>query len=93
MIKSFKDKELEKCWQQGRCEKINPDLKRRVLIKLEWMDAAKSLNDLRSPPSNRLHPLTGDYEGYWTISVSGAWRLVFRFQEGHCYEVSLVQYH
>jgi len=93
MIKNFKDKELEKCWRQDECKTIKPDLKVRVVKKLHYMDAATCLSDLRIPPSNKLHPLHDEYEGYWAISVNGPWRLIFRFQGGDCYEVQLRQYH
>lgn len=94
MIKTFADKALEKCWRQGDCKKIRPDLKRRILMKLDSMDSATCLDDLKNPPGNHLHPLTGkDYEGCWAISVSGPWRLVFVPNNGDVEEVRLEQYH
>ncbi|NUQ40834.1 MAG: type II toxin-antitoxin system RelE/ParE family toxin [Calditrichaceae bacterium] len=44
-------------------------------------------------PSNHLHPLRGDRKGQWAISISGAWRLCFKFEEGDVFDVELVQYH
>ena len=41
----------------------------------------------------RLHPLTGDLSGYWSVSVSGNWRIIFRFQGSHVTDVDLVDYH
>jgi len=77
MIKSLADKALEQCWIYGDCKKIRPDLRRRILMKLDSMDAAICLEDLKSPPGNKLHPLQGkNYEGCWAIAVSGPWRLV-----------------
>lgn len=94
MIKSFVDKQLERCWQKGDCQKIRPDLKRRVLMKLDSMDAATCLDDLKHPPGNHLHPLQGKgYEGCWAIAVSGPWRLVFVPANGHIYDIRLEQYH
>lgn len=93
MIKSFGDKELEKCWYNGDCRKINAKLKNRILIKLDWIDAATCIEDLQNPPSNHLHKLTGNYEGYWAISINGPWRLIFQFEESDVYDVQLVQYH
>ena len=62
--------------------------------KLDSMDAATCLDDLRNPPGNHLHTLQGrDYEGCWAISVNGPWRLVFQFEGGDIYDVRLVQYH
>ena len=91
---SFKDKALEQCWRQGRCNKIPANLHRRVLMKLDSMEAATCVEDLENPPGNHLHTLGGkEYQGYWAISVNGPWRIVFRFEEGHAYDVRLVQYH
>jgi proteic killer suppression protein len=94
LIKSFQDKTLEKCWHHGDCHKINSDLRRRVLIKLDSIDAASCLNDLKNPPGNNLHPLHGkEYEGCYAISVNGPWRLIFIPDNGDAYEVRLEQYH
>ncbi|KHD05167.1 hypothetical protein PN36_23075 [Candidatus Thiomargarita nelsonii] len=93
MIKSFKDKNLENCWRYDNCKSIKSALKKRVVNKLHYMDAATCLDDLRSPPSNRLHQLHDEYEGCWAISVNGPWRLIFMFQDGDIYNVQLEQYH
>lgn len=94
MIKSFRDEVLERCWRDGRCAKVPGKLRRRVLMKLDSMEAATCLEDLRNPPGNRLHTLRGkEYAGLWALAVSGPWRLVFRFEQGHVYDVRLVQYH
>jgi toxin HigB-1 len=94
MIKDFLDKNLENCWRHAKCQKIRPDLRRRVLMKLDSMDAAICLDDLKNPPGNHLHPLQGkDYIGCWAISVSGPWRLVFVPNNGDIYNVRLEQYH
>lgn len=94
MIKSFRDKALERCWRQGRCNGIPAKLRRRVLMKLDSIDAATQVNDLESPPGNHLHTLSGkDYEGCWALLINGPWRIVFRFKSGYLYDVQLVQYH
>ena len=77
MLKSFKNKKLAECWQKGKCKDVLPALKRRVLMKLESMDAASAIEDLRSPPGNQLHQLMGEYQGYWAIAVSGPWATSF----------------
>lgn len=93
MIKTFTDKALEQCWRYDDCRKINSDLKRRVLMKLDSMDAATNLDDLKNPPGNHLHPLRGEYSDCWAISVSGPWRLIFKFENNNIYDIQLVQYH
>jgi len=93
MIKSFTDKALEKCWRYGDCKRLDANLKRRILMRLDSMDAATCLEDLKNPPGNHLHPLHGDYQGYWAISVSGPWRLIFMHKNGDIHNVRLEQYH
>jgi toxin HigB-1 len=86
-IKSFKDKELEKFWLAGSSEKINTNLRTRLLNKLDYLDCAVAIEDLNFPFSNNLHRLKGNLEGYWALSLSGAWRLIFQFKNGHAYDV------
>jgi len=93
MIKSFRDKELERFWQTGKSKKIESYLSRRILRKLDSMDAAACIEDLRNPPSNNLHQLHGKYKGFWAVSVNGPWRLVFKLQGNDIYEVMYLQYH
>lgn len=93
MIKTFQDKDLEDCFENGNCRKIKQDLRNRVLRKLDALDVAGCLEDLKSPPGNRLHPLQGERKGTWAIAVSGAWRITFEFEDGDAYNVALEQYH
>jgi proteic killer suppression protein len=60
---------------------------------MDMLNRAVAREDLQAPPSNRLHGLHDDREGQWAISVSGSWRLCFRFEEGNVYDLELVQYH
>jgi proteic killer suppression protein len=84
-IKSFKDKELRKCWEHGKSSKINN--------KLDYLDAATELKDLAFPPSNKLHRLGGKLAGYYAISINGPWRLIFQFRAGNAYNVYFENYH
>lgn len=59
---------------------------------LGHLDRAESPGDL-DLPGYRLHPLKGDLKGYWSVTISGNWRIVFRFEKGDAYEVDLVAYH
>ena len=56
------------------------------------LDAASKPSDV-DLPGYRLHPLRGDLEGLWSISISGNWRITFRFEDGNVYDVDLVDYH
>lgn len=93
MIKNFKQPYLEQFWNIGRHKRIASYLKNRLVRKLDMLNSVKELRDLSSPPSNRLHPLHGDRKGQWAISVSGQWRLCFKFENGDILDVELVQYH
>jgi proteic killer suppression protein len=93
MIKSFKHSWLEEFWNTGQSKRVPPFLKDRLMRKLTILENAIELKDLSSPPSNHLHPLHGDREGQWAISVNGPWRLCFKFEDGDILDVELVQYH
>jgi proteic killer suppression protein len=93
MIFSFKDKDLKNCYETGNCRRIRQDLVRRTLRKLEILDAATCLDDLRSPPGNRLHGLEGDRKEEHAIAVNGPWRITFKFESGNAHDVALEQYH
>lgn len=69
------------------------DLVRRAVRKLEYVDHATSLNDLRTPPSNRLHALKGDRQGQYAISITDQWRICFRFVDGDAFDVEIADYH
>jgi len=60
--------------------------------KLQYLNAATGLRDLKSPPGNRLEALKGNLAGYHSIRINDQWRLVFRWHEGAC-EVQIVDYH
>ncbi len=93
MIKNFKLSWLEVLWNTCKHKKVPPILKDRILRKLDMLNSAKELKDLMSPPSNPLHQLHGNKEEQWAISVSGQWRLCFKFVDGDVFDIELVQYH
>ena len=62
-------------------------------MKLEILEAAESLDDLRIPPSNRLEKLAGDREGQRSIRINKQWRICFRWHNGDAYDVEIVDYH
>ena len=93
MIRTFSQPWLEEFWHTGKHKRAPSDLEDRLLRKMDMVNRAASLKDLKAPPSNHLHALHGDREGQWAISVSGAWRLCFRFENGDIFELELVQYH
>ena len=73
--------------------KLPPDVIRVAVRKLDLINAAHVLLDLRSPPGNRLELLRGDWSGFHSIRVNDQWRVVFRWAEGQAQDVQLVDYH
>ncbi len=66
---------------------------RRTQLKLAQLDQVESVEELRMPPGNRLHKLSGDREGQWAISVNDQYRICFRFEDGDAYDVEATDYH
>jgi len=93
MIKSFADKHTETLYVTGRSRRLPPDLLQRAIRRLEFLDYATSFDDLKSPPSNRLHALKDDRAGQHAISVNDQWRICFSFIDGDTYDVEITNYH
>ena len=77
---------------EGNASRIAAQLRPRVALALSALDAAESPLEL-SVPGYRLHQLKGDQKGTWSITVSGNWRITFRFEEGSAGDVDLIDYH
>ena len=73
--------------------RLAPDIQRKARIKLEVVDAAETLQDLRIPPSNRLEKLSGDRQGQHSIRINNQWRICFVWQDSDAYRVEIVDYH
>lgn len=69
------------------------DIQRKARMKLLQLNNAKTLDDLRVPPSNRLEKLSGDRKESYSIRVNNQWRICFVFEDGHFHKVELVDYH
>ena len=93
MIKTFADKETQQVFVRGKSKQLPPDIVKRAIRRLEYIHLATTLDDLRVPPSNRLHPLKGDRMGQYSISINNQWRICFRFSQGHAYDVEITDYH
>jgi proteic killer suppression protein len=93
MIKSFGDDQTERLFQRERVKKLTRELQRAALRKLVILDAATSLNDLRSPPGNRLEKLAADRAGQYSIRINDQWRICFEWSDGDAYDVEIVDYH
>ena len=92
MIQAFRHKGLKVLFERDDRRKVPADYAdkiARILARLEEASEASNM-DL---PGFRLHPLKGDLAGFWSVTVSGNWRVIFRFEGGHASEVDLVDYH
>ena len=77
----------------NRVRRFPPTIIRPTLRKLDMLNAAERLKDLRKPPGNRLEALRGDLDGYHSIRVNDQWRIIFRWKDNNASEVSLIDYH
>ena len=94
MILTFADKHTQELYVTGKSRRLPPEILGRAARRLEYINIAKRLDDLRVPPSNRLHALSGDREGQYSISINDQWRICFSFTPGgDAYEVEIVDYH
>jgi len=93
MIKAFASKETEKLFQREVSRALPMDIQRKARQKLEVLDAAEKLDDLKIPPGNRLEKLSGNREGQYSIRINQQWRICFRWKNGDCYDVEIVDYH
>jgi proteic killer suppression protein len=93
VIKSFACKDTEKVFRGNYTKKWDQSVRRKGQMKLDLIDAAMSLEDLKSPPGNRLHQLKGDLSAYHSISINLQWRVIFIWNEGNVESVKIVDYH
>jgi proteic killer suppression protein len=93
VIKSFKCPDTERLANDEPTGAFSTGAQKSGRRKLALLDTATSVNDLRSPPGNRLEKLTGDREGQHSIRINDQLRLCFRWIEGHAHDVEITDYH
>ena len=96
MIESFADRVTESVFHGTPIKLVRrfpQDVLPAAIRKLDLLNGARELKDLRSPPGNRLEALSGDLQGLHSIRVNDQWRIVFRWEDSCAYEVRLVDYH
>lgn len=92
MIKNFKHKGLKRLHEHGDGSKVRADQLERIRDVLSHLENAKDPRDL-DLPGYHLHALKGDLKGYWSVKISGNWRIIFRFREADAFDVGLIDYH
>jgi proteic killer suppression protein len=90
MIKSFADRRTRDLYRTGAARRFPAEVAARAARKLEYVDLATRLKDLKVPPGNRLH---GDRRGQHAIAINDQWRICFRFVDGDAFDVEVCDYH
>ena len=93
MIVDWQDKEALKIWNMQLSTQLPPEIQQRVRQKLILIDAAISLSDPKSPPSNSLEALKHDRKGQYSIRINSQWRIYFEWNNGQVVIVDIVDYH
>jgi toxin HigB-1 len=92
MIITFRHKGLQAFFLDGRRGKIQQNHVKKIRLFLAKLNSAVDISDMNFPGSG-LHPLKGNMREFWAISVSGNWRIIFRFEKENAYDVDYVDYH
>jgi proteic killer suppression protein len=93
MIRSFSDRDTETVFNRGQARKLPPEIHSRAKRKLNLIDTASSLGDLKVPPGNRLEQLSGNRSGQHSIRINRQWRICFEWHDGDAYDVEIIDYH
>ena len=92
MIRSFRNRGLKRFYERDNASQIHAAYRKKVARILADLDSARTPQDMDFP-GLRLHPLTGDLKGFWSVTVSANWRIIFRFDDASVVDVDLVDYH
>ena len=92
MIKSFKDKDTQAMFERGSVRRYK-NIQRVALRKLNMINAATVLDDLRVPPANHLEALKGNRKGQHSIRINKQWRICFVWKESGAYDIEITDYH
>jgi toxin HigB-1 len=93
MIRNFADKETERIWGGVRSRRLPLEVQDAGLRKLRILNRVRSVEELRTPPGNRLERLQADRAGQWSIRINNQWRICFKWEEGGPADVEIADYH
>ena len=93
MIRQFADDLARVLYERGTRKGWGQPLCRTAIRKLKQLNQARKIEDMRVPPGNKLHPLSGKREGQWAVWVNDQYRLCFRFEGEDALEVEITDYH
>jgi len=92
MIQNFRHKGLKRFYEKDDRSKLPPEMVERIAEVLFYLDTAVTVEDINRP-TFRLHPLKGNRKGQYAVDVQGAWRIVFRFEDGNAFDGNFEDYH
>lgn len=92
-IRSIQHKGLRQLYTSGRSKDLPSNLMEKISDILLAIDEAAQPREVSLFPGWRLHSLKGDLKGFWSVTVSGNWRVIFRFEKGDAFDVDLIDYH
>jgi toxin HigB-1 len=92
-IRSIRHKALFRLFQNGEERGLPADQVRKLRRILTALDAVSEIEEMNAYPGWRLQALKGDLGGFWSISVTGNWRMIFRFEDGDAFDLDLLDYH
>lgn len=92
MIESFRHKGLRQLFEEDSARSVNAEHIAKLKVILTVMNTAREIGEM-DLATFRLHPLTGNLKGFWSITVRANWRVIFRFENGKAWDVDLVDYH
>lgn len=92
MIKSFRHRGLRRLYERNDRSRVSADMADKIENILAVLSQAAQIEEINLP-TFRLHPLRGNWQGFWSVTVRANWRIVFRFEGGHAYDVDLIDYH
>jgi proteic killer suppression protein len=94
MIQTFKSKPLKLYWLKNDNSKLPAEWIDRINDMLAVIDQAKLVpQDFAAFLGWKIHPLRGEFLGFWSLTVSGNWRVIFRFEDGEAYDLDYMDYH
>jgi proteic killer suppression protein len=92
MIVSIRHKGLKRLYESDDPRGLNPQHAGKIALVLGVLDVASTIDEINIP-SFRLHPLTADLKGFWSVTIRANWRIIFRFEDGNVFDLDLVDYH
>lgn len=96
MIISFGDKSTADLFNginSREARKIPSEITKKALNKLDILNAVETLEELKSPPGNRLEALKGNFKGFYSIRINSQWRIIFQWHNGNVSQVQIIDYH